>query len=940
MKKLLFVILSILVVTVFAEYNLRIGDVLRVEVFSHEEMTRDCLIDPDGFISYVGAGRLKVAGLTVGETQELITQKLSKIIPNPIVAVSVVEFAPRYVYVQGYRNTVVDVGTGEMTLTKLISLIGNSSNDGNSLNDIDISAISIRRGGDIHTIDLRPFYESGDLSVDVPLAEGDVIYIPRKGLTESVKVLGMVRNPGVFPFEKGMTVFSLISLAGGVMVESADTSSITLIRSGQRFTLDLDSISSGESSDIQIEPGDQLYVPPLELRYAYINGFVAQPGVYEFTPDEPLTLKRLITKAGGLSGDVSYVSKILVKDNESTFTVNASQLTQEGDIEIQIGSYVEVIKKQDKYVYVLGEVKEPGRIDFFPEEPLKLSTVISKSGGFVSLEIEKSGKIKVFHGDGSSQELSCAEIMEQDLSLQVGDTVYVESHENVYVYVVGNTALKGRIELDFQESPRLSTVIKKVGISDPQSYKSVVVVEDKKVFQSSLDEVIEGKVDFDLRSGMTIIFELLQDRYVYFIGDVSNCVVFSKDEEFSLQKAIAKAGLTLSEVEKIELLRDDNYLELKPEQEANLVPGDVLRVTKKKSIQVAVLGMVSRPGYVVFTPLEKPTLQNALAKCGGVISSLDKYYISDKVVVYSKDKVNTFDASQIESSKADIMLSDGDLVYVSQKKPHYAFASGPGVGNKRIVFAQGEPFTLSCLVGKLNLSEDISQRVTLISPAGTTTTFGLDNLQKGRDVQLTDGSIVLFEKDYESYVHILGMVRTPGSYFIQGRELSLLEALSIAGGITDWGSYTQIVIKRGEERHELDLSDPVAMNSVLVKPGDILYVPPVEANVVYALGEVARPGIVKIDKNSTVLDVIMKSGGFSSRAVSSKVYLFKGGPTGEPIVCDLSATLRGRPARDNPLVSPGDVIFVPDNPLMNIIDLIPVVNSMINLIQNAQQIIQ
>jgi len=113
---------------------------------------------------------------------------------------------------------------------------------------------------------------------------------------------------------------------------------------------------------------------------------------------------------------------------------------------------------------------------------------------------------------------------------------------------------------------------------------------------------------------------------------------------------------------------------------------------------------------------------------------------------------------------------------------------------------------------------------------------------------------------------------------------------------------------------------------------------------------------VKIDKNSTVLDVIMKSGGFSSRAVSSKVYLFKGGPTGEPIVCDLSATLRGRPARDNPLVSPGDVIFVPDNPnplvspgdvifvpdnpLMNIIDLIPVVNSMINLIQNAQQIIQ
>ncbi len=101
-----------------------------------------------------------------------------------------------------------------------------------------------------------------------------------------------------------------------------------------------------------------------------------------------------------------------------------------------------------------------------------------------------------------------------------------------------------------------------------------------------------------------------------------------------------------------------------------------------------------------------------------------------------------------------------------------------------------------------------------------------------------------------------------------------------------------------------------------------------------------RPGIVKIDQYSTVLDAIMKCGGFTTRAITSKVYLFKGGPNGEPVVCDLSGTMRGKPTTANPSVSPGDVIFVPDNPLMNIVDLIPIISSVVSLISDVQGLIQ
>ena len=61
---------------------------------------------------------------------------------------------------------------------------------------------------------------------------------------------------------------------------------------------------------------------------------------------------------------------------------------------------------------------------------------------------------------------------------------------------------------------------------------------------------------------------------------------------------------------------------------------------------------------------------------------------------------------------------------------------------------------------------------------------------------------------------------------------------------------------------ELDINDLSKVEKTKIMPGDVVYIPPLETNKVYVLGEVKTPGIVGIDKFSTVFDTIMKAGGF------------------------------------------------------------------------------
>jgi polysaccharide export outer membrane protein len=89
----------------------------------------------------------------------------------------------------------------------------------------------------------------------------------------------------------------------------------------------------------------------------------------------------------------------------------------------------------------------------------------------------------------------------------------------------------------------------------------------------------------------------------------------------------------------------------------------------------------------------------------------------------------------------------------------------------------------------------------------------------GNNVPLRDGD-TLFVPRAEN-IYVFGQVKNPGAYPLQGKNTTVLQALSLAGGVTDRGSTNRIQIVRivnGEKKElKAKLTDPV-------KPGDTIIV--------------------------------------------------------------------------------------------------------------------
>lgn len=119
-------------------------------------------------------------------------------------------------------------------------------------------------------------------------------------------------------------------------------------------------------------------------------------------------------------------------------------------------------------------------------------------------------------------------------------------------------------------------------------------------------------------------------------------------------------------------------------------------------------------------------------------------------------------------------------------------------------------------------------------------------------------------------VSVLGHVQRPGRFPIEKPGLRLSELLAQAGGVTAVGADSVVLqgMRAGSAfRQQVELaaifegrqqqSDPVVEN------GDVVFVD--RAPVVYLVGEVQRPGPVRLERQMTVLQALAASGGPTPR---------------------------------------------------------------------------
>jgi polysaccharide export outer membrane protein len=163
---------------------------------------------------------------------------------------------------------------------------------------------------------------------------------------------------------------------------------------------------------------------------------------------------------------------------------------------------------------------------------------------------------------------------------------------------------------------------------------------------------------------------------------------------------------------------------------------------------------------------------------------------------------------------------------------------------------------------------------------------------------------VAIEQYRSQKIHIVGEVRTPGTYPLSG-DMRLVEALARAGSSTPMASGEVVIVHTDStDTHRVDLRELEngdLSENVRLLNGDTIFV--LRAESVYVFGQVRNPGAYPFrQKKTTVLQALSLAGGVTDRGSTTRIQIVR-------IVDGEKKELR---VELDDVVEPRDTIIVPE----------------------------
>lgn len=196
------------------------GDSIRITVFQNPDLTTETRISERGTITFPLIGEISLTGLTPARAEARIAEQLvkGKFLVKPQVSVNLVQVRSRQVSVLGQvtRPGRYPLDDTSSNLTDILALAGGVSPTGD-----DNVTVTMRRDGKIVKldVDVPTMYRTGDMSRNIRLENGDVIFVQRAPV---FYIYGEVQRAGSYRLEQGMTVMQALSVGGGVTARGTD----------------------------------------------------------------------------------------------------------------------------------------------------------------------------------------------------------------------------------------------------------------------------------------------------------------------------------------------------------------------------------------------------------------------------------------------------------------------------------------------------------------------------------------------------------------------------------------------------------------------------------------------------------------------------------------------------------------------------------------------
>ncbi|MFY9420117.1 MAG: SLBB domain-containing protein [Limnochordia bacterium] len=925
-----------------AEYTLGVGDVLRITVWGHADLATEVAIRPDGYLTFPLVGDLWAVDKTPRQISSELQNMLAEFIVNPQVTVIVSQFRTLHVQVLG---EVKESGYYQLKagarLADVLALAGGPTATAD-LSSVTVTRYVLDEGGQEHSrvlqVDVNQFLQGGDLAANPLLESGDMIYVPPAG---RAAIFGEVRQPASYSLGQGLDILELLAAAGGAL-DTADLERVVVTSQGEEGPLErivnVQELLSGRGRPTALRPNDVVFVP--KKQQVMVLGAVQNPGVYPLHSEA--TLLEIIARAGGVlpTGDPSAIAitrrgagqELIVADLQPALSGRTG-----GDNPTVDPDDVIFVPEGYQNALVLGAVRSPG--SFAVREQWRILDLLAEAGGTT----ERAGDELTLLRSGVTRTIDLGAL--ERLGLQnervlPGDVLYVAEGSR-QVLVLGEVARPGAYE--FRRGDRLLDALALAGGLTPEAWEEQVsltrqTAQGTQVFTVDFSELMTNRFLADnlpLESGDVIIVPRAA-RGVIVMGEVQNPGYYQFKAGDSVLDAVMLAGglLESADAQRVSLTRQTaqgaqvftvDFAQLMENRvltdNLSLESGDVI-IVPRATRGVVVMGEVQRPGYYQFKAGD--SVLDAIMLAGGLLESADAQWISLTRQTAEGAYVEYIDFLELQEERfaaEQRILEDGDVIVVPRSSRN-ALVLGEVRNPGYYAFGPGETYLdLIGRAGGFTAEADPAKVVVALEgPEGAVTEVVNLDVLSGADYkrQLRGGEVISVPKAHNK-VLVFGDVVRAGAYTLpsQGR---LLDVLAEAGGLKSNIGTEQVVVTRqaphGEQVWQVTYGQLMGAQNqynLELSGGDVIYVPAARRQIL-VLGMVKNPGAYDLPAGARLLDAIALAGGPLDRAALENVGIYRDGvlDESEQVPMGQDKVLFTGDAQENPLLRPGDIIYIPE----------------------------
>jgi len=259
------------------QYRVAPFDVLSVIVWDHPELTIPAgeyraadaagnVVQSDGTVFYPHVGVVKVAGLTLPEVRQVLTERLRKVVQGPQLDVRVAAFRGQRVHVSGevIAPGAYPISDVPLRVADAISLAKGFTPQAYPSN------VTLVRGGQAVRLDVRALFEDGDTSQNWLLRDGDIINVA-SAAQNKVFVMGEVKRPASRLMTRGhMTLAEAIGDSEGFDPVTSNPGAVYVLRgrydAPEAWRLDASSADALLlAAQFELKPLDVVFVAPYTL---------------------------------------------------------------------------------------------------------------------------------------------------------------------------------------------------------------------------------------------------------------------------------------------------------------------------------------------------------------------------------------------------------------------------------------------------------------------------------------------------------------------------------------------------------------------------------------------------------------------------------------------------------------------------------------------------